>query len=87
MCHEAYISNEGSSRFNPGRYRSHFGFRYPEKVECPGRDLRVCDLIQEAPLSKGMKSAADAARLFNVHPTTVSRLLARAHSEMGSAKP
>lgn len=29
-------------------------------------------------VSKGTKTAADAARLFNVHPATVSRILARA---------
>ena len=29
-------------------------------------------------VSKGDKTAADAARLFKVHPATVSRLLARA---------
>jgi DNA invertase Pin-like site-specific DNA recombinase len=29
-------------------------------------------------VSKGTKTAADAARLFNVHPATVSRLLASA---------
>jgi DNA invertase Pin-like site-specific DNA recombinase len=29
-------------------------------------------------VSKGAKTTADAARLFNVHPATVSRLLARA---------
>jgi DNA invertase Pin-like site-specific DNA recombinase len=29
-------------------------------------------------VSKGTKTAADAARLFNVHPATVSRLLANA---------
>jgi DNA invertase Pin-like site-specific DNA recombinase len=28
-------------------------------------------------VSSGQKSAADAARLFNVHPSTVSRILAR----------
>jgi len=32
-------------------------------------------------VSKGMKTAADAARLFNVHPATVSRILARAGAE------
>src|ERR1700693_4845747 len=31
-----------------------------------------------AMVSKGSKTAADAARLFNVHPATVSRLLAKA---------
>jgi DNA invertase Pin-like site-specific DNA recombinase len=30
---------------------------------------------------KGNKTAADAARLFKIHPATVSRLLARAHAE------
>jgi hypothetical protein len=29
-------------------------------------------------VTRGDKSAADAARLFKVHPATVSRLLARA---------
>jgi DNA invertase Pin-like site-specific DNA recombinase len=29
-------------------------------------------------VSNGTKTAADAARLFNVHPATVSRILARA---------
>ena len=29
-------------------------------------------------VSTGTKTAADAARLFNVHPATVSRLLTRA---------
>jgi DNA invertase Pin-like site-specific DNA recombinase len=40
-----------------------------------------------AMVSKGTKTAADGARLFNIHPAAVSRLLAGAHSEMGSAKP
>jgi DNA invertase Pin-like site-specific DNA recombinase len=31
-----------------------------------------------AMVSKGTKTAADAARLFNVHPATVSRLVAKA---------
>jgi DNA invertase Pin-like site-specific DNA recombinase len=32
-------------------------------------------------VSKGRKTAADAARLFKVHPATVSRLLARAYAK------
>ena len=32
-------------------------------------------------ISKGRKTAADAARLFKVHPATVSRLLARAYAK------
>jgi DNA invertase Pin-like site-specific DNA recombinase len=31
-------------------------------------------------ISRGRKTAADAARLFSVHPATISRLLARAHA-------
>ena len=30
-------------------------------------------------VNSGQKTSADAARLFNVHPSTVSRLMARAH--------
>ncbi len=32
-------------------------------------------------VSKGRKTAADAARLFKVHPATVSRLLARHYAK------
>ncbi len=32
-------------------------------------------------VSKGRKTAADAARLFGVHPATISRLLSRARAE------
>ncbi len=32
-------------------------------------------------ITKGDKTAADAARLFKVHPATVSRLLARLSSK------
>ena len=35
-------------------------------------------------VARGDKSAADAARLFKVHPATVSRLLARASHRKGS---
>src|SRR6266852_9737494 len=35
-------------------------------------------------VSKGRKTAADAARLFKVHPATVSRLLARAYAKYSS---
>jgi len=35
-------------------------------------------------IAKGDKTAADAARLFNAHPATISRLLARTASRMGN---
>ncbi len=34
-------------------------------------------------VSRGSKTAADAARLFSVHPATISRLLARSHASSG----
>jgi DNA invertase Pin-like site-specific DNA recombinase len=34
-------------------------------------------------VSKGNKTAADAARLFSVHPSTVSRLLSQARAAGG----
>jgi DNA invertase Pin-like site-specific DNA recombinase len=39
-----------------------------------------------AMVSKGTKTAADAARLFNVHPATVGRLLAKAGAQTFRAK-
>lgn len=33
----------------------------------------------------GQKTAADAARLFNVHPSAVARLMARSHSAEGTS--
>jgi DNA invertase Pin-like site-specific DNA recombinase len=36
-------------------------------------------------VSRGRKMAADAARLFDVHPATVSRLLAHARMEIAMA--
>ena len=36
-------------------------------------------------VSRGRRTAADAARLFNVHPATVSRLLAHARMEIAMA--
>ena len=46
-----------------------------------GRRPKLSDQQQseiQKMVSKGDKTAADAARLFKVHPATVSRLLARA---------
>ena len=34
-------------------------------------------------VNRSDKTAADAARLFSVHPATISRLLARAHASVG----
>src|SRR5271170_1693516 len=37
-------------------------------------------------VSRGSKTAADAARLFSVHPATIARLLARAHAREGTKR-
>jgi hypothetical protein len=37
-------------------------------------------------VSRGKRTAADAARLFDVHPATVSRLLAHARMETAMAQ-
>ena len=49
-----------------------------------GRRLKLSDQQQSEirkMITKGDKTAADAARLFKVHPATVSRLLARPSSK------
>jgi hypothetical protein len=44
-------------------------------------------VIDRAKVSKGDKTAAGAARLFKIHPATVSRLLARSsRAKTGYAK-
>lgn len=52
------------------RKNGRVGDRRPKLMAHQERE--IVKLVQS-----GQKSAADAARLFNVHPSTVSRLLAR----------
>ncbi len=49
----------------------------PPKLK-PQQQQEIVKLVK-----RGKKTAADAARLFGVHPATVSRLLARAHASGG----
>jgi DNA invertase Pin-like site-specific DNA recombinase len=37
-------------------------------------------------VTSGKKTAADAARLFNIHPATIGRLLARASGDAAASK-
>jgi DNA invertase Pin-like site-specific DNA recombinase len=76
----AMLRERTKAGLDVARKRGRIGGRRPKLR--PHQQEEIVVLV-----SKGMKTAADAARLFNVHPATVSRLLARAHSEMGSAKP
>src|SRR5712691_3438980 len=43
-----------------------------------GRPPQQTEIVRM--ISRGRKTAADAARLFGVHPATISRLLARARA-------
>lgn len=52
------------------RQRGHIGGRRPKLK--PYQQQEIVQLV-----NSGQKTAADAARLFNVHPATVSRLLHR----------
>ena len=56
------------------REEGRVGGRRPKLT--PQQQLEIRKMV-----SKGSKTAADAARLFKVHPATVSRLLTRAHAK------
>jgi DNA invertase Pin-like site-specific DNA recombinase len=56
---------------NVARKRGRIGGRRPKLR--PNQQDEIVAMV-----SKGTKTAADAPRLFNVHPATVSRLLANA---------
>ena len=57
------------------RKEGRIGGRRPKLL--PQQQAEVVKMV-----TKGKKTAADAARLFNVHPATISRLLARAGGEV-----
>ena len=69
----AMLRERTKAGLDAARKRGRIGGRRP-KLKPHQRDEIV------AVVSKGTKTAADAARLFNVHPATVSRLLAKAGS-------
>jgi len=69
----AMLRDRTRSGLDAARKRGRIGGRRP-KLKSHQQDEIV------AMVSKGAKTAADAARLFNVHPATVSRLLAKAGS-------
>lgn len=57
------------------REAGRIGGRRPKLL--PQQQTEVVKMV-----AKGKRTAADAARLFNVHPATISRLLARAGGEV-----
>jgi DNA invertase Pin-like site-specific DNA recombinase len=58
------------------RDEGRIGGRRPKLL--PQQQTEVVKMV-----TRGKKTAADAARLFNVHPATISRLLARTAADAG----
>ena len=52
-----------------------------ERTHFVRQDLELLPLDLSMIKRMGTKTAADAARLFNVHPATVSRLLAKSGAD------
>jgi DNA invertase Pin-like site-specific DNA recombinase len=61
------------------RHEGRIGGRRPKLL--PQQRTEVVKMV-----TQGKKTAADAARLFNVHPATISRLLARTSGEAAADK-
>ncbi len=61
------------------RKEGRIGGRRPKLL--PQQQAEVVKMV-----AKGKKTAADAARLFNVHPATIARLLARAGGEVAVSR-
>nr|WP_201745770.1 recombinase family protein [Xylella taiwanensis] len=71
-CERAILHERTKHGLDAARKDGRIGGRRP-KLKAP-QALEIVHLVRT-----GQKTAADAARLFNVHPATVSRLLARTH--------
>ena len=67
----AILRERTKARLDAARKQGRIGRRRPELP--PNQQDEIVTMV-----STGNKTAADAARLFNVHPATVSRLLAKA---------
>jgi DNA invertase Pin-like site-specific DNA recombinase len=61
------------------RAEGRVGGRRPKLL--PHQQTEVVKMV-----TQGKKTAAETARLFNVHPATIGRLLARAGSEAAAGK-
>ena len=67
----AMLRERTKAGLDAAREEGRIGGRRPKLTEQQQSEIRKL-------VTRGDKSAADAARLFKVHPATVSRLLARA---------
>lgn len=73
----AMLKERTKAGLDAAREEGRIGGRRPKLSERQQAEVRKM-------VTKGDKTAADAARLFKVHPATVSRLLARPSSSMVS---
>ena len=70
----AILRERTKAGLDAARKQGRIGGRRPKRR--PNQQDEIVAMV-----SAGSRTAADAARLFNVHPATVSRLLARAGAE------
>lgn len=73
----AMLRERTRAGMDAAREEGRIGGRRPKLSERQQSEIRKM-------IAKGDKTAAGAARLFNVHPATISRLLARTASRMGN---
>ena len=66
----AMLKERTKAGLDAAREEGRIGGRRPKLT--PQQQVEICKMVL-----KGNKTAADAARLFKIHPATVSRLLAR----------
>ena len=66
----AMLRERTQAGLETARQEGRIGGRHPKLL--PAQQRKIVKMIAE-----GKKTAADAARLFNVHPATISRLISR----------
>lgn len=75
----AMLRERTKAGLDSARKQGRVGGRRPKLL--PQQQAEIVRIV-----SKGRKTAADAARLFNVHPATVSRLLAHSRNPTSATK-
>ena len=75
----AMLHERTRNGLNAARKEGRIGGRKPKLTKTQERE--IVQLV-----NSGQKTGADAARLFNVHPATVSRLLGRTRETVSKAK-
>lgn len=75
----AMLHERTRNGLNAARKEGRIGGRKPKLTKTQERE--IVQLV-----NSGQKTGSDAARLFNVHPATVSRLMGRTRETVGEAK-